>query len=67
MEHQLTADGVEFMRWLDGKDAEQYWDKDGKGEKVIMRSGWGLAQQEYTIIIGLKRKTRKGFTELINK
>ena len=43
MDNQLTAQDMEFMRWLGGKDAEAYWDKDEKGEKVILRSGWDKA------------------------
>ncbi len=47
MDNQLTAQDMEFMRWLDGKDAEAYWGKDEKGETVILRSGWDKAQTEY--------------------
>ena len=43
MDNQLTTEDLEFMRWLDGKDAKTYWDKDENGEKVILRSGWDLA------------------------
>jgi hypothetical protein len=53
MDNQLTVQDMEFMSWLDGKDAESYWDKDEKGEKVILRSGWNLAQIEYNRIKGL--------------
>jgi hypothetical protein len=56
MEHQLTADDIEFMRWLDSKEGEQYWDRDEKGEKVILRPGWYLAQKHYNEI---KKKTNK--------
>ena len=54
MDNQLTAQDIEFMRWVDGKDAEAYWDKDEHGEKVILRSGWNLAQIEYNRIKGLE-------------
>ena len=54
MDNQLTAQDMEFMRWLDGKHAESYWDKDENGEKVILRSGWNLAQIEYNRIKGLE-------------
>ena len=48
MEHQLTNDAMEFMRWLDSKEGEQYWEKDDKGEKtMILRAGWARAQIEY--------------------
>ena len=40
MDNRLGAQDLEFMRWLDGKDAESYWDKDENEEKVILRSGW---------------------------
>ncbi len=40
MDHQLTAEDVEFVRWVDSKEHEQYWEKDERGEKVILRSGW---------------------------
>ena len=55
MDNQLTAQDMEFMRWLDGKDAESYWGKDENGEKVILRSGWNLAQIEYNRIKGLEK------------
>ena len=55
MDNQLTAQDLEFMRWLDGKDAESYWDKDENGEKVILRSGWEKAQIEYNRIKGLEK------------
>ena len=55
MDNQLTAQDMEFMRWLDGKDAEAYWDKDESGEKVILRSGWDKAQIEYKRIKGLEK------------
>ena len=41
-------DQIEFMRWLDSKEGEQYWEKDEKGEKSqILRAGWARAQIEY--------------------
>ena len=55
MDNQLTAQDLEFMRWLDGKHAESYWDKDENGEKVILRSGWEKAQIEYNRIKGLEK------------
>ncbi len=45
---------IRFMRWLDSKDGEQHRKKDEKGEKVILRSGWEKAQEEYNRIKGLK-------------
>ena len=40
-------DQIEFMRWLDSKEGEQYWEKDEKGEKTqILRAGWARAQIE---------------------
>ena len=55
MDNQLTTEDLEFMRWLDGKDAETYWDKDENGEKVILRSGWDKAMDEYNRIKGLEK------------
>ena len=55
MDNQLTAQDTEFMRWLDCKDAESYWDKDENEEKVILRSGWEKAQIEYNRIKGLEK------------
>ncbi len=55
MDNQWTVQDMEFMSWLDGKDAESYWDKDEKGEKVILRSGWEKAQLEYNRIKGLEK------------
>ncbi len=46
-----------FMRWLESKECERYWDKDENGEKVILRSGWDRAYEEYNRIKGLKEKT----------
>ena len=57
MDHQITTEDREFMRWLDSKEGEHYWDKDDKGEKVIQRSGWDLAQKEYNRIKSLKEKS----------
>ena len=49
MDH-ITQIERDFMRWLDSKECEQYWDKDENGEKVILRSGWDKAQIEYNRI-----------------
>ena len=41
-------DQIEFITWLDGKEGEQFWEKDEKGEKSqILRAGWARAQIEY--------------------
>ena len=41
-------DQIEFVRWLDSKECEQYWEKNEKGEKSqILRAGWARAQTEY--------------------
>ena len=57
MDHQITDEDREFMIWLDCKECEQYWDKDENGEKVILRSGWDKAHEEYNRIKGLKGKS----------
>ena len=54
MDHQITTEDREFMRWLESKECEHYWDKDENGEEVILRSGWDKAQTEYNRIKGLK-------------
>ncbi len=50
MDHQVTTEDKEFMRWLDSKEGERFWEKDEKGERVILRSGWDRAQAEYNRI-----------------
>ena len=41
-------DQIEFMRWLDSKEGEQYGEKNEKGERSqILRAGWARAQIEY--------------------
>ena len=57
MANQLTAQDIEFMRWLDSKECERYWVKDEKGENMILRSGWDKAQEEYNRIKGLKENS----------
>ena len=59
MDHQITTEDREFMRWLDSKEGERYWEKDDKGEKVILRSGWEEGQKEYDRIKGLNGKIEK--------
>ena len=56
MDHQITTEDLEFMRWLDSKEAEQFWERDYKGEKMILHSGWDKAQTGYQKIMGLKKK-----------
>ncbi len=51
MENQLSADDIESLRWLDGQDAEQYWDRDENGEKVILRSDWGKRKSNITELL----------------
>ena len=57
MDHQITTEDREFMRWLESKECERYWDTDEKGDKVILRSGWDRAYEEYIRIKGLKGKS----------
>ena len=59
MDHKITTEDLEFMRWLDSKEGEHFWEKDDEGEKVILRSGWEEGQKEYDRIKGLKEKTEK--------
>ncbi len=58
MDHQVTAQDMEFLKWLDGKDWEPYWEKDEKVEKVIPRSGWDKAQAEFNRIKGMKQQQK---------
>ena len=53
----ITVEDMEVVRWLDSKEAEQFWDRDENGETVILRLGWEKAQIEYNRIKGLKGKT----------
>ena len=57
MEHQITTEDKEFMRWLDSKDGERFWEMNDEGERVILRPGWDRAQAEYNQIKGLKEKS----------
>ena len=50
----IKPEDLEFIRWLESKEAEQFWDRDENGETVILRLGWDLAQKEYNRIKGLK-------------
>ena len=50
MEHQVTTEDKEFMRWLDSKEGERFWEMNDEGERVILRSGWDRAQAEYNRI-----------------
>ncbi len=53
----LKLEDMEFVRWLDSKEAEQFWDRDDNGETVILRLGWEKAQIEYNRIKGLKENS----------
>ena len=60
MDHQITTEDKEFMRWLESKECERYWDKDENGEMVILRSGWDRAYEEYnrikeSLVVNLKK------------
>ena len=50
MDHRVTTEDKEFMRWLDSKEGERFWEMDEKGEKVILRPGWIRALTEYNRI-----------------
>ncbi len=53
----LKLEDMEFVRWLDSKEAEQFWDRDANGETVILRLGWEKAQIEYNRTKGLKENS----------
>ena len=57
MEHQVTTEDKEFVRWLDSKEGERFWEMNDEGGRVILRSGWDRAQAECNRIKGLKEKT----------
>ena len=67
MDHQITNEDREFMRWLESKECERYWDKDENGEKVILRSGWDRAYEEYNRIKKLGDEFKKGLKGIISK
>ena len=50
MDHQVTTEDKEFVRWLDSKEGERFWEMNDQGEMVILRSGWDRAQAEYNRI-----------------
>ena len=54
MDHHVTDEDLEFMRWLDSKEGDPFWDSDENDEKEISQSSWNLAQKEYNRIKGLK-------------
>ena len=53
----LKQEDLEFVRWLDSKEAEQFWDRDENGEKQILRKGWEKAEIEYNRIKGVKENS----------
>ena len=54
----LKPEDLEFIRWLDSKEAEEFWDRTENGEKQILREGWGKAEIEYNRIKGLKGNSK---------
>ena len=36
----ITVEDMEFVRWLDSKEADQFWDRDENGQTIILRLGW---------------------------
>ena len=60
MDHQITTEDREFMRWLDSTDGERFWEMDENGEMVILRSGWDRPYEEYnrikeSLVVNLKK------------
>ena len=53
----ITVEDMEFVRWLDSKEAEQFWDRDENGQTIILRLGWEKARKEYYRIKGLKENS----------
>ena len=52
---------MEFILWLESKEADAFWDRDENGETTTLRLGWDLAQKEYDRIKGLKEKSENDF------
>ena len=36
----MKPEDLEFLRWLESKEAEEFWDLNEHGEKQILREGW---------------------------
>ena len=50
MDRQVTTEDKEFMKWLDSKEGERFWEMNDEGGTVILRPGWYKAQAEYNRI-----------------
>ena len=35
----ITVEDMEFVRWLDSKEADQFWGRDENGQTIILRLG----------------------------
>ena len=53
----IKPEDIEFIRWLESKEAEKCWDRDENGETVILRLCWEKTQIKYNRIKGLKENS----------
>ena len=48
MDKEIRKEDLEFMKWLDSKEREHYWEKGDNGEKTaILKDSWTEAMKEY--------------------
>ncbi len=57
MDHQITEPDLEFVRWINRKDCEHYWEMNEKGDTVILRSGRDKTRHEFDRIKGFKENS----------
>ena len=44
----FRKEDLEFRKWLESEESEQYWEKDDKGEKGhITKDNWTKARKEF--------------------
>ena len=48
MNKVFRKEDLEFLKWLDSEENEQYWTKDDKGEKgYVKKDNWTKARKEF--------------------
>ena len=45
-----NARGLVFLYWIHRPENDAYWVKDARGEKVMLKDGWDIAQARYNRI-----------------
>ena len=58
----IKPEDLEFLRWLESKEAEEFWDLNEHGEKQILREGWEKNPDRIRSNQGLKGKFRNRLT-----